>query len=349
MSNKSKTIQSIFIGFTIISIILLPQNQAEGTDHFIVNFQYADPWYPICDYEGACKIIGQTPYVVEGEEVHGKIWSHSHPSYSVVSEFTVIPDGSGNFTTPSIFAHNVYEGWYVSIEYNGEYAISGPDYSSCDIVLDEKILIYIPTPPLVAFFTGVIEKTDYSNGDELIFTLYLDTVEAGKIIPITITNNLDFSWSTSVTVPSETGGAIEKIIELDELGLDTGSYKITGKYFGYEYIRLFDFTKEDEFEQPDFELGKVEPNPIEIDPWIKNIARWWANNEIPDSDFVSGIQFLVNEGILEIPPTSIVCIESGEIQFWVKENAGWWAAGKVTDSHFVSILQRLIKIGILKI
>ena len=37
-----------------------------------------------------------------------------------------------------------------------------------------------------------------------------------------------------------------------------------------------------------------------IPSWIKNNAKWWADGTIADSDFVSGIQYLVRNGILQI-------------------------------------------------
>ncbi len=43
---------------------------------------------------------------------------------------------------------------------------------------------------------------------------------------------------------------------------------------------------------------------INIPPWIKNNAGWWADNKIGDSDFVSGIQYLITEGIMIIPQTT---------------------------------------------
>ncbi len=43
-----------------------------------------------------------------------------------------------------------------------------------------------------------------------------------------------------------------------------------------------------------------EPEEIEIPTWIKNNAGWWAEGRIGDSDFVSGIQYLITEGIMQI-------------------------------------------------
>ena len=47
-----------------------------------------------------------------------------------------------------------------------------------------------------------------------------------------------------------------------------------------------------------------EKPPAAIPEWIKNNAGWWANGDIDDNAFVQGIQFLIKEGIMKIPPTT---------------------------------------------
>ena len=37
-----------------------------------------------------------------------------------------------------------------------------------------------------------------------------------------------------------------------------------------------------------------------IPKWIKNNARWWADGDIPDSAFVSGLQWLIKNGIMQL-------------------------------------------------
>ena len=39
---------------------------------------------------------------------------------------------------------------------------------------------------------------------------------------------------------------------------------------------------------------------IDIPIWVKNNAEWWADDLIGDSDFVSGIQYLITEGIMNV-------------------------------------------------
>ena len=38
----------------------------------------------------------------------------------------------------------------------------------------------------------------------------------------------------------------------------------------------------------------------EIPPWIKNSAGWWAKDQISDSDFVNGIQYLIIQQIISV-------------------------------------------------
>ena len=38
----------------------------------------------------------------------------------------------------------------------------------------------------------------------------------------------------------------------------------------------------------------------ETPAWIKNNAGWWADDQIDDETFVSGIQYLITNGILDV-------------------------------------------------
>ena len=82
--------------------------------------------------------------------------------------------------------------------------------------------------------------------------------------------------------------------------------------------------------------------------WIKNNAGWWADGLIDDSSFVSGIQWLITNEIIYIPPTVSEKSETS-IPAWVKNTAGWWDEGKISDLEFLNAIQYLVKIGIISI
>ena len=86
-----------------------------------------------------------------------------------------------------------------------------------------------------------------------------------------------------------------------------------------------------------------------IPAWIKNNAGWWADGQIDDGSFVSGIQWLISNGIMSIPPTEQGAGSDNVIPSWIKNNAGWWADGQIDDGSFVSGLQWLISNGIMTI
>ena len=87
-----------------------------------------------------------------------------------------------------------------------------------------------------------------------------------------------------------------------------------------------------------------------IPGWIKNNAGWWASGQIPDSAFVSGIQWLISNDVMTIPSTEQGTGDGGSvIPGWIKNNAGWWASGQIPDSAFVSGLQWLITNGIITV
>jgi len=100
-------------------------------------------------------------------------------------------------------------------------------------------------------------------------------------------------------------------------------------------------------------LETLTPTPAEsetsIPSWIKNNAGWWADGMIDDGSFVSGIQWLISNGVMNIPPTEQGTGSDDVIPSWIKNNAGWWADGLIDDASFVSGLQWLISNGIMKI
>ena len=82
--------------------------------------------------------------------------------------------------------------------------------------------------------------------------------------------------------------------------------------------------------------------------WVKNTAGWWASDQIPDSAFLQGIQYLINEGIMVVEiPAEIDSEATEEVPGWVKNTAGWWAEDKIHDITFVSGIKYLIGKGII--
>ncbi len=88
-------------------------------------------------------------------------------------------------------------------------------------------------------------------------------------------------------------------------------------------------------------------NSYQIPKWVKNNAGWWADEQIPDSAFIDGIEYLIKEQIIIVPITETQSKEDSSIPEWIKTNAGWWADGQIDDKTFATGIEYLIKIGLI--
>jgi len=87
----------------------------------------------------------------------------------------------------------------------------------------------------------------------------------------------------------------------------------------------------------------------EVPGWVKNNAGWWADGTISESEFLTGISFLIADGIIDVPPTSVSSETSDSVPSWVKNNAGWWADGTISDGEFVNGIQHLMMTGLVSV
>jgi len=95
-------------------------------------------------------------------------------------------------------------------------------------------------------------------------------------------------------------------------------------------------------------VNRINIDETSIPAWIKNNAGWWATDQIDDSSFLQGIQYLIQEEIMVIPPTETSeSMGSQAVPAWIKNNAGWWATDQIDDSAFVQGIQYLIQEGII--
>ncbi|NWK00093.1 hypothetical protein HX802_05525 [Marine Group I thaumarchaeote] len=88
----------------------------------------------------------------------------------------------------------------------------------------------------------------------------------------------------------------------------------------------------------------------QIPDWIKNVAGWWANGEIPENQFLNAIGYLINNNIISIPfmpcsekPESQTTSSDKKVPDWVKNNAKWWAEDLIEDTDFINGLEYLIR------
>jgi len=93
----------------------------------------------------------------------------------------------------------------------------------------------------------------------------------------------------------------------------------------------------------------------QIPNWVKNVAGWWADDQISENEFVTGIEYLINNNIISI--SFMPCNDEIQSQYgdtksvpdWIKNNANWWSENLIDDTDFINGLQYLIEHKIIKI
>ena len=90
-----------------------------------------------------------------------------------------------------------------------------------------------------------------------------------------------------------------------------------------------------------FEKG-LPPEIPKIPQWIKQNAQWWATNQISDMEFLEGIDFLFEKGIIFVPGKEMKAEMNWNIPSWIKNNALWWSEEKISDDEFLRAIENLV-------
>ncbi|MCH7876731.1 MAG: peptidase [Thaumarchaeota archaeon] len=150
-------------------------------------------------------------------------------------------------------------------------------------------------------------------------------------VPLTVTITYPDGQSQNFGVNLSNSGSYKSVISINENSLP-GLYKIE-LYYNTSHVGIISF---------------VVSSP-EIPDWIKNKAKLWSSTSISDSEFVSGIEYLIEKGFIVTSPTESSSISEQKIPDWIKNNAKWWADDLISDEDFVKSIQYLITKGIIRI
>ena len=91
-----------------------------------------------------------------------------------------------------------------------------------------------------------------------------------------------------------------------------------------------------------FEKG-LPPETSKIPQWVKTNANWWSTDQISDSEFLEGIDFLFEKGIVVVTPREVIAQSNWKLPLWIKITAGWWSEDKISDDDFLNIIENLVK------
>jgi len=210
---------------------------------------------------------------------------------------------------------------------------------SVQITGDSEISLDSPNRIILAYIE--IESFDPRDGYYYMRIVQLSTgriLTDSEILPRDIANQL---WATKIAHIVDEN--IENVVGDYEIQIFTEFGTATAK------------TKFSVVESAKIEVQKLtEEQPTEpeskIPDWIRNNAKWWSDGQIDDSDFTSGIQFMIKENIISIPDLPEQTTETAEgVPDWVRNNAGWWADGLISEDDFLGGIKWLVENGIIKI
>ena len=141
---------------------------------------------------------------------------------------------------------------------------------------------------------------------------------------------------------SEAERYLKKSLEIDPNNKITQNYLISLEDLRKKYsLDVF----ENPTKKPDF-LRDVEERSIPY--WLKNNAGWWSANKISDDEFITSIEYLIENNIISTSSQNNK-ENSSDIPYWLKNNAGWWSANKISDDEFITSIEYLIENNIIRV
>jgi len=128
--------------------------------------------------------------------------------------------------------------------------------------------LYSENGAIAIAYAAAVESQDFAEKKGVTYKTVIDS-EVEIVIPSWIKQQVGW-WVTSETQDSDF--------------INSMQYLIKERIIVLPYIPESSTTSED----------------VEIPPWIKNTAGWWAQGEVSDQEFLSAMQYLIKEGVLQV-------------------------------------------------
>ena len=169
-----------------------------------------------------------------------------------------------------------------------------------------QIILYYPNGRIASLL-----KTDVSP--EKNFSIFIDTIDFKKIGVYNVKAN--FGRYSEIAEISFTINSYEKSNLNQNIGADTNTF-----------------------------TTKSESQEL-IPQWFRNTSKWWSLSQIPNSDFVEGIKYLIKQEIINFPKDmSLESKESPRELAEIRKNTGWWSQGTLSDTEFLKSIQYLLNV-----
>jgi len=242
-------------------------------------------------------------------------------------EVKTVADNNGIFSTPIVLDSN----WEV-----GNYQLLATylnnEIGSASFVITSDFIPNIPIFSNIGSLEMDSDEITITGNEKSTVEVEGNIKDYQKREPITLKIIHPDGLISDVIITGKSNGDFTAHISIEE-NWKSGSFSIIASY------------DEKDFGKVDFQLNK-----IQIPIYFKNVASWWSDGLIEDFEFVDGIEYLINEGIIEIPNLSQnTSSNENTIPDWVRQNIGWWSSGLTSDTELVNSIQYLVEKGIIQV
>ncbi|QLH04496.1 hypothetical protein C5F49_03565 [Nitrosopumilus oxyclinae] len=86
-----------------------------------------------------------------------------------------------------------------------------------------------------------------------------------------------------------------------------------------------------------------------IPDWIKLYAQNWAIGGISDTEFMSGLNFMIQNKIIVIQNLENNSLSTDDIPSWFRNTAHWWSTDLISQQEFINSIKYLIQEDIISI
>ena len=185
------------------------------------------------------------------------------------------------------------------------------------------------------------DEESYMLGDTITFTGNVNKYDEDRKLRITIFDSTDRYLVTQKTSVNS-DGTFSHSIELNKKFSD-GKFIVKAQYGNTNTtVKIMSFVIS-------LNNDTTISQDNEIPSWLKTTVGYWADGVSSDGEFVNAIKFLIEDGIIQIPPTTQGTGNIDQIPSWLKTTVGYWADGVSSDGEFVNAIKFLIEDGLMTI
>ena len=87
-----------------------------------------------------------------------------------------------------------------------------------------------------------------------------------------------------------------------------------------------------------------------IPDWVKNLTKYWVNNQMSDEQYTNSLTYLIEQKIVHVPHSIQTTDDvNSEIPIWIKTNSQKWVDGTSSSDEFSIGIQWMLERGSIRV